>query len=654
MHRKADYRYICLADRLKMCFYKHLWMISACCIFFSCTDPLQERIDYALQQAGENAPELKKVLDHYQHQPEKLKAARFLIANMPAHRTYVGKEIDSLKQMKKESIKNGPISKETVERWKLFDYSALPAVRDVNVMKADALIENIDLAFEVWEKRPWSRQYSFEDFCEYVLPYRVGDEPFENWRRIYYDRYSPVLDSLYQGNDVAEAARVIADYLKKEKFTKYMDFTLPHLGALFLLENRVGYCRENCDIASYAMRALGIPVTMDFYEMSPSYNSRHFWSALIDTTGFVLPFNYMEDRIARPPQDKRKRGKVYRFFYGLQPERFTGLYADKGVPAFFRHALMKDVGDEYFPEGHVQLKTHEEPATRWGYLCTFTGRELKPIDISEFRGKKIEFANVEPNLIYFPTVREEGIMKVFNYPFLLKDNLAEYFIPDTARKCSVTLTRKYPLRTTPAFLATSVGVKIEGANRKDFRDAELLYQVVDTPRTNYNVLYPSVQKRFRYVRYSAPKRQQIELGEWYIYDKNTGEVIVPEEIWGNPPLRDEFRDKLKYMTDGDWATFYYSRRWKEQLMFDLGTPQFIGSFLLMPRNDDNFIHLGDLYELFYHAGSEGWISLGKQTADSLELHYDGVPEGALLWLRNHTRGKEERCFYMRDGKQIFI
>ena len=76
--------------------------------------------------------------------------------------------------------------------------------------------------------------------------------------------------------------------------------------------------------------------------------------------------------------------------------------------------------------------------------------------------------------------------------------------------------------------------------------------------------------------------------------------------------------------------------------------------LLMLRNDDNFIHLGDLYELFYHAGSKGWISLGKQTADSLELHYDGVPEGALLWLRNHTRGKEERCFYMRDGKQIFI
>lgn len=36
---------------------------------------MQERIQYTLHQAGENSSELKKVLDHYQNQPEKLKAA---------------------------------------------------------------------------------------------------------------------------------------------------------------------------------------------------------------------------------------------------------------------------------------------------------------------------------------------------------------------------------------------------------------------------------------------------------------------------------------------------------------------------------------------------------------------------------------------------
>ena len=70
------------------------------------------------------------------------KAARFLIANIPAHRTYVGKEIDSLKQMKKESIQQGRICDEIVTHWKSFDYSSSQVVKDIDVIKADILIEN--------------------------------------------------------------------------------------------------------------------------------------------------------------------------------------------------------------------------------------------------------------------------------------------------------------------------------------------------------------------------------------------------------------------------------------------------------------------------------------------------------------------------------
>ena len=50
-------------------------------------------LDTALQYAGDNRPELKAVLDHYKDNPEKLAAAKFLIENMPAHRSYKGDEI---------------------------------------------------------------------------------------------------------------------------------------------------------------------------------------------------------------------------------------------------------------------------------------------------------------------------------------------------------------------------------------------------------------------------------------------------------------------------------------------------------------------------------------------------------------------------------
>lgn len=61
-----------------------------------------------------------------------------------------------------------------------------------------------------------------------------------------------------------------------------------------------------------------------------------------------------------------------------------------------------------------------------------------------------------------------------------------------------------------------------------------------------------------------------------------------------------------------------------------------------------------MYELFYQSGVKGWISLGVQTATTNELIYRNIPEGALLWLRNLTRGKEEQVFYVEDGEQKFV
>ena len=48
--------------------------------------------------SGENRGELEQVLAHYSHDPAdslKLKAAKFLIANMPGHYSYYGPSLDA-------------------------------------------------------------------------------------------------------------------------------------------------------------------------------------------------------------------------------------------------------------------------------------------------------------------------------------------------------------------------------------------------------------------------------------------------------------------------------------------------------------------------------------------------------------------------------
>lgn len=76
--------------------------------------------------------------------------------------------------------------------------------------------------------------------------------------------------------------------------------------------------------------------------------------------------------------------------------------------------------------------------------------------------------------------------------------------------------------------------------------------------------------------------------------------------------------------------------------------------LYIPRNDDNYIASGELYELFYHNGTEGWISLGKQMGISDSLIYENIPSNAMLWLRNLTKGREEQQFILGErGEQMF-
>ena len=65
----------------------------------------------------------------------------------------------------------------------------------------------------------------------------------------------------------------------------------------------------------------------------------------------------------------------------------------------------------------------------------------------------------------------------------------------------------------------------------------------------------------------------------------------------------------------------------------------------------NMIKQGDEYELFYY--DMAWKSLGKKIATTDSLVFENVPSNALLWLRNHTGGMEERPFTYENGKQVW-
>jgi hypothetical protein len=109
----------------------------------------------------------------------KLKAALFLIENMGERYTNDSKELrlyynflDSLFKNEKDFNRLDSIYKNYTLK---LPYIAQRRLPDKKYIKANYLIKNIDEAFESW-KKPWARHLSFEQFCEFLLPYRVHDE----------------------------------------------------------------------------------------------------------------------------------------------------------------------------------------------------------------------------------------------------------------------------------------------------------------------------------------------------------------------------------------------------------------------------------------------------------------------------------------------
>ena len=82
--------------------------------------------------------------------------------------------------------------------------------------------------------------------------------------------------------------------------------------------------------------------------------------------------------------------------------------------------------------------------------------------------------------------------------------------------------------------------------------------------------------------------------------------------------------------------------------------EIVSAIGFVPRNDDNFVWEGHRYRLLYFDSPEkGWQTAGEKVADGREITMS-APEGALYWLRDLTKGREEEIFVWRDNRQIFV
>lgn len=126
-----------------------------------------------------------------------------------------------------------------------------------------------------------------------------------------------------------------------------------------------------------------------------------------------------------------------------------------------------------------------------------------------------------------------------------------------------------------------------------------------------------------------------------------GRVIGSEGSWENNSAW-----KRENLFDGDVLTSYCAPQgvgcW---VGLDFGKPVKLSKIRYTPRGDGNMIEPGDEYELLYWADGH-WRSLGRKVAETMSVSFGDIPEGALLLLRDRTKGHDERIFLLdSEGRQ---
>lgn len=588
--------------------------------------------------AGENRSELEKVLRHYEGDERKRDAALFLLERMADCYGYADPLIDSLQALRYlSSLPDREYWTDSVRKvWNHVSFHDSPKVYDAQVMTADYLINHIDHAFKVWDSRPWAQHYSFEEFCRYVLPYRLADEPLTAWRENYHLAFASRVDSIYEGSDIIRKIQAVQTIFQEDgSGWSELFSSLPHPSAAFLLEHPVGVCRELCGYVVFLLRSLGIPAVTDQYVASPQTSGAHWWNAVRDTTGHMVSFWLPESEVGRDKDDGRPKGKVFRLEYG---------------------GKVRDVTSEYFGSNEAAIKVLPDWKGKELDLCVFTCGRYVPVDKGEPKDRMALFHNLEPGIRFFPMYRNEVGQQVFaGYPFCI-DSLGRTvsYVPDSTSGHRAVLRRKYAyhhhLKERGLRMA---GNRAVGSAYADFRTSVPLFTFPRTLKTNRHVMRAETDVPVRYVRwYANPAKFNVVAAEVAFHERGTGREIpfsvldLPDAIYGFG------EDK---MTDGDVLTTFQAKEPGSQVLtFDLGGLYRLDDMLFVPHNDGNYIEAGDEYELFYHAGVDGWKSLGRQTAVSDSLVYDNVPGNAVLWLRDLTKGKEEQQFILDEyGEQSF-
>ena len=420
-------------------------------VFSQSSNPYPPEVEAVLKKAGKNRAELEKAITWFKKSddPLKVKAVYFLIKNMDIHfsRNYYWADSASGKRIEYNEL-NYPDFASAVTAFdeiksKVGKVKPVPyTYKDIDSIKADYLIENVEQAFQNW-KLPQAQKLSFDEFCESLLPYRISTEPLQNWRKAYQEKFKWIGDSV-QGKRNEDALNYFANDLKKWFIntwnTEQRKEPLPRLGPLQLLTRKKGNCDDIAGLQVFTLRSQGYPASLEYIPFWATTSGTHYFNSTIDENKKLLPFDVSTADV-KINNFSREPSKVIRFTYAKQNNVLAAKYPENSIPpGFMRRLNYKDVTAEYWETGNLKIKLFNTTVKpELAFACVFNSAGWQPTWWGKVQADSVVFSNMSKGAVYLPMYYINGKIMAAGDPVALGYTNKLALTPDLQHKRSVTI-----------------------------------------------------------------------------------------------------------------------------------------------------------------------------------------------------------------------
>lgn len=674
----------------------------------ACHNEFPSAVMSALQKAGTNRESLEKMLRHYKHcgNDEKYKAACFLVSGMPYHqqnchiRSY-DKRLDSLCQssmaayytLTKDAtvveMENSPLRQTLLDsaqaagsRATAISFSSPQveaAIRpDIETLSGEFIAAHIEHVFMLRKTVERIRKLSFSDFCEYVLPYRaMGHYPLVVSARNLHEDYSRFM----KADTATNLTEIMERYNHAMCWIRRWNGQFPFnttIGVPDLCFNGFQDCVDVANYGAQIFRACGIPAAVEFNVAYKVLDTRHFTVAVMDDEGRWMSFSPESELPSHDHSRLAPALNIMRLHFGPQRNNPAALAQGEPLPEVLSDPCIEDVSHLYLDVGSLTIDIEKRipRSRRLAYLASFQpGCGLVAVTwgkVSHF-GRKVKFQQVVKNHIYFPVYCDDtGQLVPFAAPFVVhsSDNgdgiKVEKLLHPSGKHIATTLHRKYPRKPHLERKAQTVpGTVVLGSDTKDFSHPDTLGVITQVPKAEWTDLSLSISRPYRYYRVQATQANpHLFLAELqFLTERSRGyaNVVEPVPLHGNMAsalherwvrLLDEPLEKCGWKAEYD-GNVQTAPDAYPHVTLRLEKPQWIDRLRFMVKHADNGISPGDTYVL-YRWTDEGWKEVWRKQAVSNSLPAGKLEIGALYWLANISRGREELPFVITaDGRQEF-